>query len=83
MEIGQGVLYFVPRYWIIYDGNTFYRVFSLALLFRMAFGKRWKRRIDGKWIVIGDVIVWFKKEKFLHHHFKIGETYHREMIKKG
>lgn len=83
IQIGKGCLLYEYKNKLLTDGVVYYRVLSPFLWFRLAFNKRNKRNIDGAWLVIGDIIVWFHKIKYYHHHTKLGETYHREEIRRS
>lgn len=77
--IGHGTLVFDWKNFVVTDGVIFYRVLSPALLFRFLFPKKKRNGISGWWLVIKDVIIWFKKEKYIYRHFPIQETYTRKV----
>lgn len=82
MEIGKGCLLYDYKTKEVTDGNCWYRVVSPSLIYRLWFNKPTKRNIDGKWLLIGNTIVWFKKIDYIHQHTKLKETYTRSSIKR-
>ena len=81
--IGQGCLFFHYKTYELHDGIIWYKTISLSLLFRLIFGKKTKRWCNGKFLAIGNIIIWFKKEPYCFQHTSIyGETYTRKNIKR-
>jgi hypothetical protein len=68
--IGQGTLSFKYGSGVT-DGIVFYRVLSPSLLYRVLTRKKRRDLISGKWLVIGNIIIWFKKTKYV---YGIGEN---------
>ena len=60
----QGTLVLDYRSFMVTDGLEYWRTLSPSLLFRLFYKKKKRDRVCGKWIVVGNWIVWFKKMKY-------------------
>ena len=79
--VAHGSLILDRIFWVT-DGVVWYVVLSPSLLFRFIDKKPTRKYINGKWVMVHRFIVLFKKTKYVHRHTALGETYHRESIKR-
>lgn len=64
MEVMQGTLVFDYKSFRVSDGIEYWKVLSPSLLFRLCYKKRKRDRVCGKWLIVGNWIIWFKKRKY-------------------
>ena len=62
--IGEGVLVFDYKSFAITDGIEYYRNVSPQLLFRLLYKKKKRDKVHGKWWMISNMIIWFRKERY-------------------